>query len=71
MPCVVKICFIDRDHRTLGNIDPDINYLSANNGYILTPYYADETFVDKYGNINKLSMFQSNIRSVPDHILIV
>ena len=32
------------DPSTLGNIDPDINYFSANNMLKNTPYYNDKTF---------------------------
>ena len=43
--------------------------MSANNRSIQTAYCDNQTFVDKYGNNNKLSMFHLNIRSVPDHFL--
>ena len=66
---MVRNCSNNYDQSALGNIDPDINYLSAHNGSIQTPYYDDETFIDKYGNNNKLSMFHLNIRSVSDHFL--
>ena len=45
---------------TLGNIDPDIHYFSANNGLKNTPYYNDKTN-------QQFSMFHLNIRSIPDH----
>ena len=44
-----KNCFNAPDPSTLGNIDPDIHYFSANNMLKNTPYYNDKTFQTKFG----------------------
>ena len=60
-------CFNGPDPSTLGNIDPDIHYFSANNVLKNTPYYNDKTFQTKFGKNQQFSMFHLNIRSIPDH----
>ena len=62
-----KNCFNAPDPSTLGNIDPDIHYFSANNMLKNTPYYNDKTFQTKFGKNQQFSMFHLNIRSIPDH----
>ena len=60
-------CFNGPDPSTLGNIDPDIHYFSANNMLKNTPYDIDKTFQTKFGKNQQFSMFHLNIRSIPDH----
>ena len=62
-------CFNDHDPSSLGNIDPDIHYLSINNKLYKIPYYNDQTFRNEFANNRNLSMIHLNIRSIHDHFL--
>ena len=57
------------DQSALNNIYPDINYLSTNIKSINTQYYDDQQFRDKFKSNKNMSMFHSNIRSIPEHVI--
>ena len=51
-------CFHDYDPSSLGNIDPDINYYTANNTLNSPPYYDDQTFRERNGNNINVNVFR-------------
>ena len=56
------------DHSTLGNIDPDTNFLSNINSSICK-YYTELEFNQQFPQQDyKLSMFNLNVRSLPKNI---
>ena len=55
------------DHSTLGNIDPDTNFLSNINTSICK-YYTELEFNQQFPQDYKLSMFNLNVRSIPKNI---
>ena len=56
------------DHSTLGNIDPDTNFLSSINTSICK-YYTELEFNQQFPQqYYKLSMFNLNVRSLPKNI---
>ena len=57
-------CFNDYDQSVLNSIDPDVNYLSANNGSIDTNYFDEQSFRVKFRNDDKLSMRHLNLISL-------
>ena len=62
-------CFRGYDPSLLGNIDPDINYPNSNNKVKYTPIIMASHFLRSLIDTDSLSMFHSNIRSIPDHFL--
>ena len=61
--------FTTYDQSALNKIDPDINYLNAQNSINDTQYYTETSFIKKMGKTTNLSLFHLNIRSIPDHFL--
>ena len=61
--------FTTYDQSALNKIDPDINYLNAQNSINDTQYYTETSFMKKIGKTTNLSLFHLNIRSIPDHFL--
>ena len=55
-------CLNHYDQANLCEIDPDINYIGEENAIKCNKYYDINNF-----NMNKLSLFRLNIRSLPDH----
>ena len=55
------------DYSTLGNIDPDINFLTEMNS-MLCNYYTEFEFNQCFPNINKFSIFNLNVKSLPKNI---
>ena len=52
------------DRSILGDIDPDINYLS---NLVKSNYYNETSFNSTFNKNTNLSIFHMNIRSVPLH----
>ena len=61
--------FTTYDQSALNKIDPDINYLNAQNSINDTQYYTETYFMKKIGKTTNLSLFHLNIRIIPDHFL--
>ena len=68
-PPSCNINCIDYDPSALGNIDPDVHYLTNTHNVNNTSYFIDQSFRKKYGANKNLSMLHLNIRSLPDHFL--
>ena len=51
------------DYSALGNTDPDTHYLSANKP--ISHYYTENEFNNIPNLKNKLTFFNTNIRSIP------
>ena len=60
-------CFNHYGQANLCEIDPGINYTGEENAMKCNQYYDQNNFNMNYTNNNKLSLFQLNIRSLPDH----
>ena len=55
------------DRSILGDIDPDIHYLSNSSNSMNSNYYNETTFNRTFSKNTNLSIFHLNIRSVPSH----
>ena len=55
------------DHITLGNIDPDTNFISYINTSICN-YYTELEFNKQFPQDYKISMFNLNVRSRPKNM---
>ena len=67
VPLNVILDFDHIDHSTLGNIDPDTNFLSNINTSICN-YYSELEFNKQFPPDDKFSIFNLNIRSLPKNI---
>ena len=62
--CIFSNMYSSCDRSILSDIDPDINYY---NNTIISEYYNESTFNNRFTEKTNLSMFHLNIRSVPLH----